>query len=454
LAGSYLFYAWVDWRFLVYLIIISGFNYYIGIAIEKSKSKRKRNILFAIALLQGIGSLVFFKYYNFIIPKTIEVLNVLKIPFNLNSLHILIPLGISFFTFRTLSYCIDIYKEKNNAIINWVSFFNYISFFPTLISGPIDKTKEFIPQLETKRIFEYDQAVDGLRQILWGVFKKIVIADNCIPFTNELFNNYEKYKGTTLFFGAFLYSIQLYTDFSGYSDIAIGISRLLGFKVPKNFDFPFFSHNIAEFWRKWHISLSNWLTEYVFTPLSIQFRDFGKTGLIIAILINFTIIGMWHGAHLNFVFFGLYHGCLFIPLILWGTLQKWKHPLRRNTISNIKEFVQIISTFMLVIVSFILFKANGTKQALSIIHKIVTDIVIKTSFIETYNFITRVIVFKLLVIIIIFFVSEWFQRKKSHGLQINGINLVVVRWCIYEIIIVLILLFGAFKNPQFIYFNF
>ena len=234
----------------------------------------------------------------------------------------MIPLGISFFTFRTISYVLDVYNENIEATKDWLVFFNYVAFFPSILSGPIDKSKLFIPQLETNRIFDYKEASSGIRQILWGLFKKVVVADNCSFFVNEIFGNNYDYSGATLLIGAIFFSFQLYADFSGYSDMAIGVSRVLGFNISKNFDFPFFSQNIAEFWRKWHISLTSWLTEYVFTPLNFSLRKLGKTGLIISILINFTICGIWHGANWTYILFGFIHGCLFIPLILNETLNK------------------------------------------------------------------------------------------------------------------------------------
>ena len=253
-------------------------------------------------------------------------------------------LGISFFTFRTLSYLLDIDKGKIKAEKNWVVFFAYVSFFPSILSGPIDRAKNLIPQLEKKRAFDYNQAIDGLRQILWGLFKKIVIADNCAPFVNQIFNNYQSYPSSSLLLGAFFYAIQIYADFSGYSDMAIGISRLMGFNITKNFDFPFFAQNIAEYWRKWHMSLTSWLTDYVFTPLSIAFRDYGKWGLTFAIIINFTIIGIWHGPNWTYVLFGFLHGCYFIPLILRGTMNKKNKIAKGKLFPSFRELINMLAT--------------------------------------------------------------------------------------------------------------
>ena len=316
LIGSYVFYGWMDGKLLYFIIGASVLNFILGFYIEKQQQYLKRKVLLYIGLLQGIGGLFFFKYYNFFIESFNHLFQSFGVNISMKTLNFIVPLGISFFTFRTISYLLDIYKGKIQATKDWIVFLNYISFFPTVLSGPIDKSNTFIPQLEKQRKFNYDLITDGFRQIIWGLFKKTVIADNCALITNQIFADYEILPASSLLLGAFLYTIQIYADFSGYSDMAIGVSKLLGFNVSKNFDYPFFSQNIAEFWRKWHISLTTWLTEYVFTPLSIIFRDFNKLGLVFSILINFTIIGIWHGANWTYILFGFLHGSYFIPLIL------------------------------------------------------------------------------------------------------------------------------------------
>ena len=443
LLGSYVFYSFTDWRFLSFLIGISALNYLLGVYIEQA-TKYKRFLMY-IGLLQGIGGLAFFKYYNFFITSFNDVFHSLNVNLNLQTLNILIPLGISFFTFRTISYVLDVYNENIKATKDWVVFFNYVSFFPSILSGPIDKAILLVPQLEKKRAFNYNQATNGMRQILWGLFKKVVIADNCSVFVNEIFNNYTDYSGATLLLGAFFFTFQLYADFSGYSDMAIGFSRLLGFNITKNFDFPFFSQNIAEFWRKWHISLTSWLTEYVFTPLSFNFRNLGKLGLIIAIIINFTICGIWHGANWTYVLFGILHGCFFIPLILNGTLNRKKKIAEGKRYPSIREFINMLSLFTLVTLTFILFRSENIGHAILYISDI---------FSYSLFLIPEIPSIKLIVLVIIFIFFEWLGREGEYAIE----NIFIlyeksVRWMIYTIFVVLILYYAGAEQP-FLYFQF
>jgi alginate O-acetyltransferase complex protein AlgI len=445
LVASYIFYAWSDWRLLSYLIGVSVFNFILGIHIENTTNSKHKRWLLYIGLIQGIGGLVFFKYFNFFITSFNDAFQSFGINLNLHTLNIIIPLGISFFTFRTISYLLDIDKRKIKASKDWVAFFTYVSFFPSLLSGPIDKARAFIPQLEKKRIFDYSQAVDGLRQIVWGLFKKVVIADNAAIITSQIFDNYQLLPASSLLIGAFLYVIQFYADFSGYSDMAIGFARLIGFNITKNFDFPLFAQNIAEFWRKWHISLTSWLTEYVFTPLTITFRDFDKLGLIFSILINFTIIGIWHGPNWTYVLFGFLNGCFYIPLILRGTLNKKKNTAKFKLFPTFKELINMLGTFTFVMLTFILFRSDSIIQAyhyykhlfsLSVFS--VPPIGISSAFIPC-----------------VFILIEWLQRKKEHSLQIDNIKYPVFRWSIYILLLlVFVIKYGTSASNHFIYFKF
>jgi D-alanyl-lipoteichoic acid acyltransferase DltB (MBOAT superfamily) len=443
LVGSYVFYAWVDYRFLFFLIGVSALNFVLGIYIEK-QTKYKRLLLY-IGLLQGLGCLVFFKYYNFFISSFNDVFHSLSVNLNLQTLNIIIPLGISFFTFRTISYILDVEKGKIVAAKNWLVFFNYVSFFPSLLSGPIDKAKSFVPQLEKQRVFDYAQATDGMRQILWGLFKKVVIADNCATFTNLIFDNAQVQPGSDLLLGGILYSIQVYADFSGYSDMAIGLSRLIGFNVTKNFDFPFFSQNIAEFWRKWHISLTTWLTEYVFTPLSIKFRDLGKLGLIFSILINFTIIGIWHGANWCYIIFGFVHGCYFIPLIIKGTMSKKNKAIGGNGLPKLNELFNMFITYILVMLTFILFRAHDIKQAVSFYSALFSFSLFKS---PTFFPIS------LLLFILSMLFIEWKNRNSNFGLSRFAMNWpILLRLSLYMLVIIVIFE-NSGRAEQFIYFQF
>lgn len=452
LLGSYVFYGWADWRFLILIIGISALNFYLGLSIEKTSQPKRRQLLVYVGLIQGIGGLAFFKYYNFFITSINDSIHSLNGNLNLQTLKIIVPLGISFFTFRTISYILDVDKGKIEATKDWVVFFNYVSFFPSLLSGPIDKAKMFIPQLEKKRVFNYNQTVDGFRQILWGLFKKVVVADNCALITNTIFDNYQTLPASSLLLGAFLYTIQIYADFSGYSDMAIGFSRLIGFNVTKNFDFPFFSQNIAEFWRKWHISLTSWLTEYVFTPLSIAFRDYDKLGLIMAILVNFTIIGIWHGANWTYVLFGFLHGCYFIPLILKGTMNKKKKIVKDRLFPTFGEFVNILGTFILVMFTFILFRS----ETIGIAFGYFSSLFSKSLFSIPMLSFSKLSLIITLLYILLMFIIEWLARDKQYGIETLGLGWFrVVRWSFYCSLVLSIYYFSV-STPvqQFIYFQF
>jgi len=448
LIGCYFFYAWWDWRFVLLLAGYTLLNYLLGYYLAKSKTQKTKNILMNTGTLSAIALLLYFKYTNFFITSFITAFAQFNINLNIHTINLILPLGISFYTFRTLTYIFDIHKNKIKPTNDWVVFFSFVAFFPCLLSGPIDKAKTLIPQLETKRIFKYSEATDAMRQILWGLFKKIVIADNLATVTNTIFNNYNSLPGSTLLIGSFYFSIQLYTDFSGYSDMAIGFARLLGFNVTKNFDYPFFAQNIAEFWRKWHISLTSWLTQYVFTPLTIKFRDYDKIGLIMAILINFTIIGIWHGANWTFVLFGILHGCLYIPLILKGTLNKKVKIDPVKLFPSFFEFAHILKTFTLVTFSFILFRSNNIEQALGFIKKIFSKTIISYPVQGSLFFIP---------LVAILLMVEWIQRNKIHVLQIQKIKYAGLRWGIYLVLFITTLIFisaGTQTDKGFIYVKF
>lgn len=426
LVGSYLFYAWWDWRFLLLLIGSSLLNYCLGIGIHRTGKESWRRLLVGIGLFQGLGGLLFFKYF-----------------------HSFLPLGLSFYTFRTLSYLLDIKRNKIGPTRDWVVFFSYIAFFPCIIAGPIDRPGTLIPQFEKQRVFDSARASDGMRQILWGLFKKIVIADNCAIFTTEVFGHYTTWPGISLWIGAFLYTIQIYADFSGYSDMAIGISGLLGFRITRNFNFPFFAQNIADFWRRWHISLTSWLTDYVFTPLSIYFRNYGKAGLVLAILINFTAIGIWHGPNWTFVVFGLLHGCYFIPLILRGTMNKRQKIPAGRLLPPLGSFLRMAGTFLLVMGAFILFRSESLTGAAGYYRRLFS-----APFLAGFSIYQKVNAAATVVGIVVMFLAEWLQREKEHALQLDGIKRSSVRVLIYYSLLLFILTFSPAKFEDFIYIRF
>lgn len=445
LIGSYFFYGWWDWRFLFLLIGISALNFYLGIKISKSSSDRWRKIYLNIGLFQGIAGLIYFKYFNFFITSFKESFAAFGVNFDIHTLNIIVPLGISFFTFRTISYLLDVENDRIEATNNALIFFNYVSFFPSLLSGPVDKARNFIPQLEKKRIFKYEIAVDGLKQILWGLFKKLVIANNCALLVNKIFADFEAMPSSCLWLAMFLYFFEVYADFSGYSDMAIGISKLLGFDISKNFDFPMFAESIPEYWRKWHISLTLWFTEYVFTPLSFKFRKYKKWGLILAIIINFVIIGIWHGANWTYVLYGFIHGLFFIPAILKGTFNKNEKAGLHKKFSGLLKVVNIITTLIPVMFTFILFKFSTVTGAFKYYEKMFSS-----------NFFTAPTALPLYFIgLFAFFIFiEWSGRTQDYAIKRAGSKFpIVFRMAFYYFIIATLFIFSG-REQEFIYFKF
>lgn len=448
LIGSYTFYAFADYRFLLFLIGVSLLNYVLGIQLAK-ENKYKR-LFFFIGVLQGLSCLFLFKYLNFFIEMIAKFFALFNLQIHAQTLSILVPVGISFFTFRMLSYILDINSGKLKPTRNWIVFFNYVAFFPSLLSGPIDKAQLLVPQLEKLRIFNGTEASNGLRQFLWGLFKKVVVADGLVAFTTLYFDNYQDYGASTLILAAFLFTIQLYADFSGYSDMAIGISRVMGLNITKNFNYPFFAQNIADLWRRWHISLTSWLTEYVFTPLSITFRDWANFGLILAILINFFLVGLWHDSKLTYAVFGLLHGCYYIPLILSGKLNKRKKLAKDRSLPTLKEFGNMVLTFVLFMISMIVFKADDMTMALDYFQRLCSFTLFQLPEIP----LSRILLVQSFFFIAVMLVVEWIQREKDHGLTLDNMQKPALRFAIYYALIFVIIRYGAWENNAFIYFKF
>lgn len=315
LAASYVFYGWWDWRFLSLIAFSTIADYVIGIKLHESANDKVRNRLLWTSIGVNLGLLGFFKYFNFFIDSWIEAWATFGYELDPWTLQIILPVGISFYTFQTMSYSLDIHKRKLEPTKDLVAFAAFVSFFPQLVAGPIERAVNFMPQILNPRRFNATQGIEGLRLIIWGLFKKIVIADTLAPVVHQIFSNYEHLPGLTLIIGVIFFCFQIYCDFSGYSDIAIGTGKLFGFELTSNFKFPFFSRNIAEFWRRWHVSLSTWLNDYLFFPLAIKFRYWGKHGLFLAIVLTFAISGLWHGAGWNFVIYGVIHGFYFLPTV-------------------------------------------------------------------------------------------------------------------------------------------
>ena len=445
LLASYFFYGYADWKMLPLLIVATLIFYYLGKAIAGAKSEKQGYWLTFAGVALGVGTLLYFKYFNFFIESFASMFNAVGLHANLHTFNIIMPLGISFFTFRLLSYIIDIYRGKGQPTDDIIAFGTYVAFFPCILSGPIDRPA-FIKQLQAKRDFCYDQAVDGCRQILWGLFKKIVVADNCAIYVDQVWGDIAHQSGSTLVLAAILYSFQMYADFSGYSDMAIGVGKLIGLKIAKNFNYPFFALNVADFWRRWHMSLTSWLTDYVFMPLNIKFRDWGNWGMILAIIINMALVGMWHGANWTFAVFGLYHGLLFVPLILSGAFYK-KTKLKTNKwgLPILKDFGRVLLTFMLVTIGIMIFRADNVPQVWEYVCGICDKSILTIP--ETMSLWIPVIM------VIIMMIIEWIQRDKQYGFEISSMN-TPTRYVLFVLLFMIILFFYPQTQSQFIYIQF
>lgn len=452
LLASYIFYGIADWKMIPLLLSVTIIFYFLGTAIQiNKKNARKSSLLTTLGILLGIFLLLYFKYLNFFIESFIQLFNAIGIKANWTSLNIILPIGLSFFTFRLISYLIEINRGKMEATKDFIAFATYIAFFPTILSGPIDRPNNFLPQLQSKRKFNFDLAMDGSRQILWGIFKKLVIADNIYMVVNEIWEFQSTFSSSTLVLGAVLYSIQLYADFSGYSDIAIGVGKILGFRITKNFNYPFFAKNIAEFWRSWHISLTSWMTDYIFMPLNIKFRNFGNWGAVISIIITFVIIGLWHGANWTFVVFGLFHGLLYIPLMFSGAFFKNKKlKITKEGLPVISDFFKMLLTFSLVTLSLILIKADNISKAYQYFHSLFSPTLFSIPKVIGY---TNVVMLLSIIFVIIMFIYEWKNREKEYGLEI-GNKKIGWQYFHYIFILSLIYFFGSADTSSFIYFQF
>lgn len=447
--ASYIFYGWWDWRFLFLIFFSSITDYIIGKCLQITEKEKYRKTLLWISIVTNIGFLGFFKYYNFFVDSFVTAFSFFGKSISVNSLDIILPVGISFYTFQTLSYTIDVYKRKLEPAKDIISFFAFVSFFPQLVAGPIERATNLLPQFYKKRVFEYDKAVDGMRQMLWGLFKKVVIADNCAEYANAIFNNYTDFSGSTLVLGAIFFTFQIYCDFSGYSDMAIGMSRLFGFDLMKNFAFPYFSRDIAEFWRRWHISLSTWFRDYLYIPLG------GSKGSLLKIVRNtfiiFLVSGFWHGANWTFIIWGFLNALYFLPLLLVKRNRRNLDIVAENRVlPTIKELLSMLTTFFLTVFAWIFFRAESVSQAFSYINRIFTKELLKLPVIIGSG------KKELLVILLtmIFVIIEWIGRRNEYAIEKLFIsNKRWIRWGFYYIILLVIFLMAG-KEQEFIYFQF
>lgn len=457
--ASYVFYGWWDWRFLLLIAFTSLCSYASGLLIErsrKSKVESKKSIVGAkfwmvANIVINLGILAVFKYYDFFVSEFGALFGVSTESL---SLRIILPVGISFYTFQALSYSIDVYRGNIKPTKDIVAFFAFISFFPQLVAGPIERATNLLPQFLQKRTFSYEQGVDGMRQILWGLFKKLVVADSCAFYVNSVFEDYVNQSASTLLIAAILFTFQIYGDFSGYSDIAIGTAKLFGIKLMRNFNNPYFSRDIAEFWRRWHISLTSWFRDYVYIPLggsrpnvvySVWCTVESKKKLIVArnVMIVFLICGLWHGANWTYLVWGLYNVLLFLPLILLGKSKRYKDaPLAW------KQLPQMLIAFVLVTIGWIIFRAPSLADAWNVGCTICSG----TLWSVPYMLPMQEMLFMAIGIVVMIGV-EWLQRSQDHGLVLEHMKSRVWRYAIY-IVLIAMMLWKSDPGDAFIYFQF
>jgi alginate O-acetyltransferase complex protein AlgI len=456
LVSSYIFYGWWDWRFLSLIIFSSFVDYCVGRGLQDQDNKTKRKLLLLTSIVVNCSFLGFFKYYNFFAESFVDAFSLLGCRLSVKRLEIILPVGISFYTFQTLSYSIDVYKRKIEPTRDMIAFFSFVAFFPQLVSGPIERATNLLPQFCRQRKFEYDQAVDGMRQILWGLFKKVVIADTCARYADEIFAGYIQFSGSILFLGAMFFAFQIYGDFSGYTDIAIGTSRLFGFNLKNNFAFPYLSRDIAEFWRRWHISLSTWFRDYLYIPLGGS-RG-GAWNKIRNVFIIFLVSGFWHGAKWTFIIWGFIHACYFLPLLLFEKNRiNTDIVAQGKLIPSVKETLQIGSTFFLSVIAWVFFRAESVETAVTIVGKMFSFSFFQHSFNELLLISGGWIFLLHIFYLVIFNATEWFQREKPHGLSLspeNGLN-IFIRRAVYFILAFCVLFSANYHAPKaFIYFQF
>lgn len=450
LFASYYFYACWDWRFVFLLAFSTLLDYYTGIKMCASENEKARRFWFWLSICINLGFLGVFKYYNFFIESIADGFSLFGITLNPSTLSIILPVGISFYTFHGISYVIDIYKKRIKAERNLIDYSLFVSFFPLLVAGPIERATHLLPQLKKKREFDYSKAVSGMRQILWGLTKKVVIADSCAEFANQLFNNTGDYNGINLVLGALFFAIQIYGDFSGYSDIALGTARLLGIELLQNFSFPYFSRDIAEFWRRWHISLSTWFRDYLYIPLGGS-----KVGIGMKVrntFIIFLVSGFWHGANWTFIAWGALNAIYFLPLLLTNKNRTNIEIVASDSaFPSLKEMMSMLITFALVVFAWIFFRAENMSHAFLYIQRMFEGIW-TTSYDQNLFF--EYWKWGIPYIIIGFFMIEWLGRRNRFALETVPDKLPkALRIAMYYALVAAIFWYGG-KEEQFIYFQF
>lgn len=455
-AASYLFYGWWDWRFLLLIALTTVCSFGSGLLIDRMRGGESHKAQLAVCvanIVLNLAILGIFKYYNFFVENLQSLFGVFGLRLDWATIHVVLPVGISFYTFQALGYTIDVYRNDIKATRDFVAFTAFISFFPQLVAGPIERATQLLPQFQNDREFDYAKAVDGCRQMLWGFFKKMVIADNCAGAVNQIWANQNDETGLILLIGGILFTFQIYCDFSGYSDIAIGCARLFGFNLMRNFNYPYFSRSIPEFWRRWHISLTTWFRDYIYFPLGGS--RCAKWKIIRNIFIVWGISGLWHGANWNFVCWGLFHASLLAIYNLLGIRTKFKQTVAHGRwLPNGREWGQMLLTFFLAVIGWIIFRSESMSEAANYLHSM-----FDRSLLDIHGSLARLkglqltIIFPSVCLLLLF---EWIQREQQHALQLDHMPLFrhgVIRYAFYIVFVMGILGFAG-SQSEFIYFQF
>jgi D-alanyl-lipoteichoic acid acyltransferase DltB (MBOAT superfamily) len=444
--SSYVFYGWWDWRFLLLIAFTSFCSWGSGVLTGNAQTKKRAKTWMWLNIILNLGILALFKYYDFFV---VEFAQLFHLPTEGLLMKVILPVGISFYTFQALSYSIDIYRGKIEPTKDIVAFFAFISFFPQLVAGPIERASNLLPQFLKKREFNYDTAMEGMRQILWGLFKKLLIANNCAYAVDSVFYLHSRttIPGSDLLLAAILFSFQIYADFSGYSDIAIGTAKLFGIKLSRNFNNPYFSRNVSEFWRRWHISLMSWFRDYVYIPLGGN--QGSKLRTIINVFVVFLLSGMWHGANWTFIVWGLYHAALFLPTVLMGKKSQSDIVAKGRILPSLKEMGQMFFTFCLVLFGWILFRSESISDFVQYCEEMCQMGTLRAC----YRLFIQSDIWPKMVFIIIMLVVEWLQRDKEHGLVLDKMK-PWLRWVICFMIVLMISCFTDNEIGSFIYFQF
>lgn len=445
LLASYFFYGWWSYKFLGLLALSTLLDYTYGFWVASPNTKKAKTFLW-LSIINNLGILGIFKYYNFFALQFQQAFELLGIHTNPTLLNLVLPIGISFYTFHGMSYVFDIYRGKQKPVSNFVDYAVFVSFFPLLVAGPIERANHLLPQVQRRRIFNYSQAVDGCRLMLWGMFKKVVIADSLAETVDGIFNTYQDQNAFSLIVGAVAFSFQIYCDFSGYSDIALGVAKLLGFELLSNFRFPYFSRDIAEFWRRWHISLSSWFRDYLYIPLGGS-KD-GKIKAVRNTFIIFLVSGFWHGASWNFIVWGGIHACGFLPLLLLNRNRKHVSDVvaEERKIPNLKELRQMVTTFAFVTLAWIFFRADSLQIATQYLVRIVTNTIHYPS---QYLHLPEGKISILYIIPLIF--GDWWLRRNEREHRVPKYSYL---WYIIIAAVTINYLCNLDESNSFIYFQF